>query len=115
MANKWIKYTLIKRPFVDDKEEVVDIEGRYNKPKVDEFKGGGCDYPDETGKLDRFEGSNSEGDRILMLLFEEAEVIHNELFQSVEVVDPLTELREIGLNPKAAINEDLTIEYPEIN
>lgn len=44
----WMKYTLIERPYYDPRsgEILESIEGRYNKPGIDPFVGGGKVYPD---------------------------------------------------------------------
>lgn len=41
------QFTLPSRPYVDQNGKVLEsIEGRYNRKGVDEFSGGGKDYPD---------------------------------------------------------------------
>ena len=47
----WIKFKLIARPYYDPRngQVLASINGRYNRPKVDPFVGGGYVHPDLKG------------------------------------------------------------------
>ena len=106
--NKWVKYKLTKRPFKNAKGEIVDITGRRNRPTMDEFSGGGCDYPVLPTYSDRCEGDNKETDRILMLLVDDKE-------KEIAVENPLEELKAIGLLADATLDDKLTIVRPDLD
>lgn len=103
----WIKYILKKRPFVDRNSKPIDIIGRRNRSTMDEFSGGGHDYPTLAPYTDRYEGDNDKGERILMTLVETAE-------KELIVKNPLEELKAIGLSEGATLNSDLTIKKEEL-
>lgn len=111
--NKWIKYKLIRRPWVDGDGKVLEsIEDRQNRPGIDEFSGGGFNYPKEDGSKDRFEKNG-----VLVLLVDENKVesmiATNKDFGGVVLIEPLEELKALGLSDKATLNTDLTIIRPE--
>ena len=111
--NKWIKYKLIRRPWVDGNGKVLDsIEGRQNRPGVDEFSGGGYDYPDETDKIDRIERKGT-----LLLLVEESKVESmlaiNNKFNGVAPSKPLEEIKLLYPNEDITLDNDLKIIWPK--
>ena len=114
MANKWIKYKLIRRPWVDGEGKVLEsIEGRQNRPGIDEFSGGGYDYPSELGKIDRFEHKGN-----LMLLVDENDInpmlLANEKFNGIVLSDPLQQMKNLGLTKKATLDNNMKIIWPKI-
>ena len=48
-----MKFKYIRRPFYDEKGNIVDITGRYNRPGIDEFMGGGKVYPEIISQKDK--------------------------------------------------------------
>ena len=114
MANKWIKYKLKRRPWVDGEGKVLEsIKGRQNRPGIDEFSGGGYEYPDEVDKIDRFE---SQGYLVLLVDETKTESLlnKNKDFNGVILEEPLSEMLALGLSDKATLNPDLTIKHPQV-
>lgn len=72
---KWFEFHLIERPYSDGQGNILaSIEGRRNRPGIDEFSGGGKIYPELPGKVvQRFEFD----DTLFVLLDIDTSAINN--------------------------------------
>lgn len=66
-GESWIRFNLIERPYYDrDGNILPSIEGRRNRPGIDEFTGGGKVYPD-LGKVKIIERHEKDQDLLLLV------------------------------------------------
>jgi len=110
----WIKLTAIALPYKDPKtgQTLESIAGRKNSPRINEFKGGGREYPPSIPTLNIL--CWMEKRPLMMILFDEPEaklsqILQQSKYNPVQLTfeEALQALKDdIGLHEDTYLDED---------